>query len=98
MKRYTDNSSEGKDERKEQIDGWVKLTTVANDIEFGMVKGLLEMGNIPVIQKVMGVDGYLQIIMGKPVAGISIMVPEDKYEEALQLLNAQVDKEFWKEK
>jgi hypothetical protein len=75
---------------------WVKLTKVADDIEFEMVKGLLEMGNIPVIREVKGVDGYLQILIGKPVTGINVMVPKDKYEEALQLLNIQVDEEFWK--
>ena len=70
---------------------WLHLTTVANDIEFGMVAGLLEMGNIPTLRKTKGVDGYLQIILGVPLGGIQVMVPKDKYEEALQLINTSVD-------
>ncbi|MCX7708878.1 MAG: DUF2007 domain-containing protein [Clostridia bacterium] len=72
---------------------WTLLTTVANDIEFGMVAGLLEMANIPVIREVKGVDAYLQVILGVPLAGISVLVPRGKYEEALELLNSSADED-----
>lgn len=72
---------------------WVFLTKVGNDIEFGMVKGLLEMAGIPVVRKVRGVDGFLQIVLGSPLAGIDVMVPEDKYDEALELINAPVEEQ-----
>ncbi len=70
---------------------WVPLTTVANEIEFQMTAGLLETAEIPVVKRVRGIDGYLQIILGVPLAGIEILVPKDKHEEALALLNAAVD-------
>ncbi|MCX8130794.1 MAG: DUF2007 domain-containing protein [Clostridia bacterium] len=68
---------------------WKYLTTVKNNIEFEIIKDVLEMGNIPVVQKVKGMDGYLQIIMGVPLAGIEVFVPEDRFEEAVQLLDAK---------
>lgn len=76
-----------------QKDGWMVLTTVSNDIEFELVAGLLEMANIPVVRQVEGIDGYLQIVLGIPIAGIHVMVPADRYEEALQLINTEVDEE-----
>lgn len=72
---------------------WVILTTVANDIEFGMVAGLLEMANIPAVREVKGIDGFLEVMLGVPLGGIIVRVPPDKYEEALQLLNAPVEDE-----
>ena len=72
---------------------WDCLTTVANDIEFEMVAGILQMGEIPVIRKVKGVDGFMQIIMGVPIAGIDIYVPKDRFQEASELLNADINQE-----
>lgn len=72
---------------------WDCLTTVANDIEFEMVAGILQMGEIPVIRKVRGVDGFIQIILGMPIAGIDIYVPKDRLQEASELLNADINEE-----
>jgi len=72
---------------------WLILTTVANDIEFSMVAGILEMGNIPVIRNVRGVDGFIQVVLGVPLAGIDILVPTDKFEEAYGLLNSPIEDE-----
>ena len=72
---------------------WDLLTTVANDIEFEMVAGILQMGEIPVIRKVKGIDGFIQIILGVPIAGIDIYVPKDRYLEANELLNADINEE-----
>jgi hypothetical protein len=77
----------------EQNIEWDCLTTVANDIEFEMVAGLLQMGEIPVIRKVRGVDGFIQIILGMPIAGIDLYVPRDRFQEALELLNSDVNEE-----
>lgn len=75
----------------EEGDGWIYLTTVSNDIESEIMSGILQMGEIPVIKKVNGIDGYLKIILGTPVAGIDLYVPRDKYTEAYELINAEVD-------
>ncbi len=76
-----------------KMEDWVHLTTVSNEIEFGMVASLLEMGSIPAVKKVHGLDGYFEIILGTPLGGIDVLVPADKYEEALGLLNTPVDEE-----
>lgn len=82
-----------KDEHKDLKEDWVTVTTVSNDIEYELVAGLLNMGNIPAIRKVEGVDGYLQIVLGIPIAGIHVLVPKDKYDEALQLINSEISDE-----
>ena len=61
---------------------WKVLTTVANDIEFEIVAGLLEGAGIPAVRKVNGIDGYLTVIIGIPLAGIEVLVPEDRFRES----------------
>ena len=87
---------EHKDKKPEKAEGhesWAVVATVANDIEFEMVAGLLSTAEIPCVRKVRGVDGYLQVILGVPIAGIDVLVPPDKEEEAHQLLESQVEGE-----
>jgi hypothetical protein len=83
-------------EKDDNMD-WELLTTVVNDIDFEMVAGILQMGEIPVIRKVKGIDGFLQIILGTPVSGIDIYVPKDRFQEATDLLNADVNEEDFPE-
>lgn len=87
------NKCPGCNQNRDVEKDWDLLTTVANDIEFEMVAGLLQMGEIPVVRKVKGIDGFIQIIMGMPIAGIDIYVPKDRYQEAMDLLNADVNEE-----
>lgn len=97
--RNNDNNDQGKNPESEHIKefntekNWVKLTNAANEIEFDMIAGLLDMAGIPVVKEVSGIDGFLEIMIGVPVAGINVMVPEEKYEEAFQLISAQVDEQ-----
>lgn len=89
------NCGRAKDDRETKPDGkWVLLTTVKNDIEFEMIKDILEMGNIPAVRNVKGVDGFVQIILGVPIAGIDVLVPEDRLEEAVQILEARTEEDF----
>ena len=76
---------------------WKILTTVANDIEFEMLSGLLATAEIPCVRKVRGVDGYLQVILGVPIAGIDVLVPQDRWEEARLLLEAPVEEKGMEE-
>jgi DNA-directed RNA polymerase subunit RPC12/RpoP len=76
------------------VEDWVPLTKAGNDIEFEIIKDILEMAEIPVVRNVKGIDGFAQIILGVPLAGINILVPKDRYEEALQLLEAKSEEEF----
>lgn len=86
-----------KDNRSGKNEEWKILTTVANDIEFEMLSGLLATAEIPCVRKVRGVDGYLQVILGVPIAGIDVLVPQDRFEEAQLLLEAQVDEKSMEE-
>lgn len=61
-----------------------------------MVEGLLKMAEIPVVGKVKGfhaIDGgFMHVFLGSSVP-VEILVPEDRLEEAVQLLNAKVEDE-----
>lgn len=63
---------------------WVVLTNVLNDIEFGIIKGLLEIAGIPAVRRVEGI----QQLIGAQLGGIDILVPSDRLGEAKQLLEA----------
>ena len=78
---------------KNTEDDWVVLTTVKNDIEYNLISELLKSGDIPSLRVVKGIDGFLQVVLGVPLAGIDLKVPQDKYEEALSILNAPIDDE-----
>ncbi len=70
---------------------WSVLTKVSNDIEFEMIAGLLSMGNIPVVKKIGQIDGFVKILIGVPIAGIEVLVPSDRFQEARDLIEASVD-------
>lgn len=70
---------------------WAYLTTVKNDLEFGMVAGLLEMANIPVLREVKGVDAYVQVLLGVPLSGVHVLVPGDRLDEAVGLLGSSAE-------
>ncbi|MFZ5985605.1 MAG: hypothetical protein ACOYWZ_00550 [Bacillota bacterium] len=65
----------------------VHLTNVSNEIEFAMVKGLMEQAGIPLIKKSLGIDE----IVGLTLEGIEVLVHEERHEEALLLINTAVD-------
>lgn len=79
----TENSGKHQDE-------WVFLTTVSNDIEYGIVAALLETAEIPVMRKVEGVD----YIVGGLVTGVEVFVPSARYEEAVELTAEQPEMEL----
>lgn len=66
---------------------WVKLVNVSDQIEFGIIKGLLEMAEIPAVKKVGNLGGYAEILTGVSFEGIDVYVPEDRYEEAKEIID-----------
>mgnify|MGYP001143601657 CR=1 FL=1 len=80
--RYPDSENTDNEE-------WVHLTSVANEIEYELMAGLLETGNIPVTMRSIGVDRFV----GVPMAGIEVMVPAHRYDEAVQIINTEIDED-----
>jgi hypothetical protein len=85
--------------KKEENPGWVAVANVSTYFECELIMGILQMANITAVKKLKGMDANLAVITGSPVAeGIDVLVPCDRYEEALQLLNAQIDDtDMWSE-
>ena len=67
--------------------GWTTVINVQNEIEYSIVKGLLDTADIPSIGRIKGMDGYLKIFSGSTINGIDILIPMDRFEEANALLN-----------
>jgi RNA polymerase subunit RPABC4/transcription elongation factor Spt4 len=70
------------------MEKWVELTNVANEIEVSLIAGLLELAGIPIVHRILGVD---PILAGVAMSGIDILVPESRYQEALELLNSNAE-------
>ncbi|HAU31398.1 MAG: hypothetical protein XD78_0455 [Desulfotomaculum sp. 46_296] len=64
---------------------WVKLVVAANELEADIICSLLENESIPTERRHKGIN--LKVIMGLAVE-TEILVPEDKKEEAQQILSA----------
>ncbi len=83
------------DNEQEQIN-WKYLTTADNEFEFNIIKGNLEENGIVCVGK--GKDlglidsTLLNVILG-PCVPIDIKVPEDRYQEALEIINTKVSDE-----
>ncbi len=76
------------------MEEWVVLRNVMNDIEYELVKGVLEMGGIPCVAHIRGMDGYLKILTGTPFnEGIDVLVPSDRLQEAVELLKSGFENE-----
>ena len=73
---------------------WVVLTTASNDIEYEMIAALLKMAEIPSVGRTRNFNsldgGFMHVILGAGLP-VEIRVPEDRLDEALQLLNAQIE-------
>ncbi|MDD4188957.1 MAG: DUF2007 domain-containing protein [Eubacteriales bacterium] len=80
-----------RDEADEKRPDWVKLVNVSNQIEFSIIKSLLDMAEIPAVKKVGNLGGYAEILTGISFEGIDIYVPEDRYEEAREMIETQED-------
>ena len=72
---------------------WVYLTKAANNIEFSIIESLLKTESIPVIPKTIPIDGFLNVLAGATFEGIDLMVPEDRHDEALAIINAPFEED-----
>lgn len=71
----------------------VFLVSCKDDFEAQILMGLLASANIPVEKKYRGVGQYLKVFGGLG-RDVDLYVPDDRLEEALQLLDSDFD---WEE-
>ncbi len=64
----------------------VKLTTVVQNYDAGIILNLLENNHIPCFKKDQFTGGYMNLYMGYSVYGQDIFVDEADYEKALALI------------
>ncbi|HHY65137.1 MAG TPA: hypothetical protein GX501_08830 [Clostridiaceae bacterium] len=72
-------------------DGFRLLMNVEDDIEAGIIESKLKTCGIDTIKSYREQGDLLNIVLGKSFMGVDILVPEDKYEEARNLLDSAQD-------
>lgn len=83
-------------DKEQELSNWKYLTTADNEFEFNIIKGKLEENGIVSVGK--GKDlglidsTLLNVILG-PCVPIDVKVPEDRYQEALEIINTKVSDE-----
>ena len=66
----------------------IKLRSIANEIELGMIKAILDENNIPYIVKDHGPGGHMRLIGGVSLFGTDIMVAQADVDRANSLLES----------
>ena len=74
---------------KRNINNMKFLKYVETDTEACVIQGLLESNDIYSYLDYEIDGGSLKVIMGNSNLGVNIYVPEEQYEEAISLLNAE---------
>lgn len=69
----------------------VYLMTAADEREYDVCKSLLEAYGIPVLKRQREAGGYLSISMGMNIYGVDIYVPEEYYNDAVELVKNTVE-------
>ena len=64
----------------------IKLITVRNSYELGIVESILKDNEIPYIPKEEGASGYLRITTGGVFNSVDIMVEQTQYQKAKDLV------------
>lgn len=66
----------------------VKLKSISNEMELGMIKEILDDNNIPYIVKNQGTGSHMRIISGSSPFVTDVMVSQTDLEKAHDLLQA----------
>jgi hypothetical protein len=78
----------GLDKPATLIEGVAVLTTVYGNAELCIIRSILESEGIPYRVRDRGAGGVVRLVTGDSAFGSDILVPEEKLEEATQLLEA----------
>lgn len=87
----------GLDKPASLIEGVAVLTTVFGNAELCIIRSILESEGIPHRVRDRGAGGVVRIVAGDSPFGCDILVPEEKLEEARELLEAFRNAEPWEE-
>lgn len=66
----------------------VKLRSITSEMEFLLIKEILDDNDIPYIVEDHGPGGHMRIIGGSSLFGTDIMIKEEDFEEAISLLES----------
>ena len=66
----------------------IKLRSTSNEMELNMMKAILDDNNIPYIIKNHGAGGHMRIIGGRSLFGTDVMVEENDFDRANDLLES----------
>ncbi len=78
----------GLDKPASLIEGVALLTTVYGNAELCIIRSILEGEGIPYRVRDRGAGGVVRLVAGDSPFGSDILVPEEKLEEARELLDA----------
>jgi hypothetical protein len=73
---------------------WVKLIDVGNSVEADSLEVLLRSFDIPTLIKPSGAGGYMEIYMGSTNLGVEILVPDDEFERASEIVQAYASRSY----
>ena len=66
----------------------IKLRSTSNEMELSMMKAILDDNHIPYLIKNHGAGGHMRIIGGSSLFGTDVMVAEDDFDAANNLLES----------
>ena len=66
----------------------IKLRSISNEMELGIIKAILGDHNIPYIVKNYGSGGHMRLISGRSLLGTDLMVEEADFDKANSLLES----------
>jgi hypothetical protein len=72
-------------------DNWKIVASTKNNIEAQIMVSILDSENIPHVEKTSQVASLIKVLAGFPVGEMNILVPIDRYDEALELLSNRVE-------
>ena len=72
-------------------ENWEIVVSSKNNIEQQILISILESENIPHIEKSSQIGSLIKVLAGFPLGGVDILVPIERYDEALDLLSNRVE-------
>ena len=68
----------------------VFLVNVVDEMEYNIIKSLLEVEGIVTLRKIPSTGQYMNVLFGSSYTGIDIFVMQDDYDKAKEILEAQI--------